>query len=139
MIATGALAPPQYGEKITIDDGFFGKFETRRQFRDLLQQVDSVVDASKGKKIFFGPLMEFLYAREGLSSPSNLPVWWHPGSSYAISREPDISQAWQEHRFDVLIFNKNDRTRFPQALLSEIQSQYEFDNSNRAIDVFYRK
>lgn len=139
MECVGPWAGPGYGQKVEIHDAFFGDFVTRQFFRDVLNEVDVATAHSAGKTIFFGPRMEFLYAREGLSSPTHLPPWWHPGSSYPLSSESEVEQAWEEQHFDVLIFPKYDRTRIPLALLRRIDSEYRFDGSQKAIDIFYRK
>ena len=136
MQTVGPWAGKTYGPKVTIHDHFFGDFTTRREFADLLRETDSVVSGSRGKRIFFGPRMEFLYAREGIASPLHLPVWWHPGSSYAVSHEGIVENAWDGDHFDLLIFAKHDRTRFPARLLEEIQAQYRPDSRWKSIDVF---
>lgn len=139
MQTVGSWAGSHYGQKVEIHDPFFGDFVTRQSFRDLLQEVDAVTSHSPGKKIFFGPRMEFLYARDGLTSPAHLPLCWHPGTSYPFSSELDVENAWEDDHFDILIFAKNDRTRFPEKLLNAMSAEYTFDGSQREIDIFYRK
>ena len=139
MELAGDWAGPLWGEKAEIHDAFFGDFITRQGFKIVLNEVDTVVDQSHGKRIFFGPRMEFLYAREGITSPTHLPVWWHPGSSYSLSAEPDVVKAWEEHHFDVLIFPKYDRTRIPSGIIDKLNTEYAYDGSRRLVDVFYRK
>jgi hypothetical protein len=138
MQTVGPWAGNAYGPKVAIHDHFFGDFTARQAFADLLHETDSVVSQSRGKRIFFGPRMEFLYARESIVSPLHLPVWWHPGSSYAVSHEAIVDKAWDDDHFDVLIFAKHDRTRFPARLLQEIQTRYQPDLRWKSIDVFER-
>lgn len=137
MWVVGPWAGPRYGPKVMIHDRFFGTFQTRQAFAELLQESDAVVSHARGERIFFGPRMEFLYARDRIASPLHLPLWWHPGSSYALSQEPGIDDAWEQAHFDVLIFAKNDRTRYPAQLLNDMKSQYSFDGHWKQIDVFY--
>jgi hypothetical protein len=139
MKAVGPWAGPTYGPLITIHDQFFGDFKARQVFAEILSQVDIVSKSVAGQKIFFGPRMEFLYARNGFVSPAHVPVWWHPGTSYPLSLEPTVDKAWEDDNFDVLIFAKNDRTRFPGILRGFIRMNYIQDMSFKAIDVFYRR
>ena len=62
---------------------------------------------------FFGPRLEFNYAAFHLPSPTGLPAWWHPGTSFARAEEPRLVQAWQNHHFETLIFLKGDYTYYP--------------------------
>ena len=105
-------------------DRFFGDFHNCAPFFSLLAETDQAVAAHPGARVFFGPRMEFLYARERLASPKGLPLWWHPGSSFPLAAVPAILQAWQDDRPDLLIFLKDDRTRMPPALLDAINRDY---------------
>jgi hypothetical protein len=139
MVAVGPWAGRAYGAEVQIHDRFFGDFTARESLVRLLSEVDTVVSRSPGAKVFFGPRMEFLYAREALTSPSRLPIWWHRGSSYPIAAQSQVDQAWEADGFDVLIFAKNDRTRFPPELLSYIDSKYTEDTTRSTIDVYRRR
>lgn len=139
MWLVGPWAGPAYGPEVTIHDSFFGAFETRQAFADLLREVDTVVSHSRDERIFFGPRMEFLYARERIASPLDLPIWWHLGTSYAISQESNVENNWEKDHFELLIFAKGDRTRFPARLLANMDSEYTFDGHWKTIDVFYRR
>ena len=139
MKEVGAWAGSSYGQIDEIHDRFFGNFKTRQAFDDVLRDADLVVARSSGRQIFVGPRLEFLYAREGLRSPAHLPIWWHPGSSYSLSAESQIEKIWEDDRFDVLIFAKHDRTRFPTKLLNYIDTNYTQDPTFNSLDVFYLK
>lgn len=139
MKEVGPWAGKHYGRKIEIHDPFFGDFTTRQAFGLVLQEADVITSHSSGKRIFFGPRMEFLYARDRLTSPSHLPLCWHPGTSYPMALESSVEDAWEKDKFDVLIFNKDDRTRFPEKILNDISAEYTFDGSQKAIDVYYRR
>jgi hypothetical protein len=143
MKGDGPWAGARFGKIVAIDDRFFGHFNTRDSFAEVLREVDGVVSRSQGKRVFFGPRMEFFYAREGLTSPHGLPLWWHPGTSYPLDRQGQIEQNWVDDRFDVLIFAKNDRdlfpgSMFPERLWIEVAKKYRLDPSFTGIDVYYR-
>jgi hypothetical protein len=143
MRSDGPWAGDSYGKTVRIHDRFFGDFNTHASFAALLQEVDGVVANSHQKRIFFGPRMEFLYARENLASPLSLPLWWHPGTSYPLAQEARVERNWLNDNFDVLIFAKNDRNIFPGNLFPStlelaMTTHYKLDPSLDAIDVYYR-
>ena len=105
-------------------DAFFGDFHCCKPFFSILAESDVALAEHPGKSVFFGPRMEFLYARDHIASPRGLPLWWHPGSSYSTSSESDVVRAWQSDRFDRLVFLHHDRTRLPTALLTLIARDY---------------
>jgi hypothetical protein len=137
MIADGAWAGPAYGQKVWLHDKFLGDFRGRQRLAEMLKESDQVVAQAPGERVFFGPQMEFLYARDRLTSPLHLPLWWHPGTSYSESNEGLVESAWLADHFDVLIFAK-DRMLFPKPLLKQIHSRYRLDDSMETIDVFYK-
>lgn len=67
---------------------------------------------------------------------SSKPLWWHPGSSYAIRREKNVIKTFENSHFDVLIFLKNDRTRIPGTLLNYIDSSYHIDRKSDYLDIY---
>ncbi len=105
-------------------DPFFGSFHACPPFFSVLDETDKVVSEAHGTPVFFGPRMEFLYARDRLASPKGLPVWWHPGTSFPVGAEPAIFQAWKGNHFGLLIFLHNDRTRVPPVILDAIERDY---------------
>ena len=124
MQAVGQWASASCGSLITQHDPFFGKFHACAPFFSLLSQVDAVHRQYPHARVFFGPRMEFLYARNHIASPKSLPLWWHPGSSFPEPALPRIASAWKQSNFDLLIFLHNDRTRMPAAILDVIQQNY---------------
>ncbi len=108
-----------------IDDPFFGSFTTCRNLASVLEQTDAAIHAFKPRSVFFGPRMEFLYAREHIASPRGLPLWWHPGSSYPVSAVPEILSAFEADRPQLLIFLRDDRSHMPAALLDRMSREYQ--------------
>lgn len=74
--------------------------------------------------LYCGPRIEFCYADFHLPSPTRMPVWWQPGSSYAISDEPGVSRRFENLKDRYLVFWGKDRTRMPQSVLSYISDCY---------------
>jgi hypothetical protein len=91
----------------------------------MLSEVDSVVDSHPGAHYFFGPRMEFLYARERVPSPRGLPNWWHPNTSFVPKQIPDIRKAWRSDHLDILVFAYNDRTRLPSELVQDVRQYWK--------------
>lgn len=108
----------------TEQDPFFGKFRSCPAFFDVLHATDQAVAASGSKQVFFGPRIEFFYARERLESPRGLPLWWHPGTSYLVKDEKAIVDAWKKDHFGLLILLHNDRTRLPNGIVDAIHRDY---------------
>ena len=107
-----------------IHDPFFGVFTTCRNLGSVLEETDSTIHTLAPQSIFFGPRMEFLYARERLASPRGLPLWWHPGSSYPAQSLPEILAAFEADRPQLLIFLHDDRSHMPTALLDRMSREY---------------
>lgn len=103
---------------------FFGAFTTCRNLASVLEETDAVIHTRDAQSVFFGPRMEFLYARYRLTSPRGLPLWWHPGSSYPLQYEPRILAAFEADRPQLLIFLHDDRSHMPAALLTLISREY---------------
>ena len=80
--------------------------------------------------------MEFLYAREQIQSPEHLPNWWDPGTSYPRSHERAIEAAWEQDKFDLLIFAHGDRDHLPEKILAVIQTRYVLVPGTKTIDVY---
>ncbi len=124
MQAVGPWASASCGPLTAHRDPFFGNFHACASFFSVLAEVDAVHARYPTAHVFFGPRMEFLYARDHIASPRGLPLWWHPGSSFPEAVLPQILQAWNENHFDVLIFLHDDRTRVPAAILQAVQQHY---------------
>lgn len=113
------------GVEARIRDRFFGSFTTCRNLSSVIEETDSAIHTLAPRSVFFGPRMEFLYARERLASPRGLPLWWHPGSSYPLSSLPAILAAFDADRPQVLIFLHDDRSHMPAALLDRMSREYQ--------------
>jgi len=152
--------------KIGNEYPFFESFRSGPAFRQILDDIADIVRDHPGKSIFFGPRLEFAYATFGLASPSNLPVWWHKGTSYSNASEANVAKKWIDHSFDVLVlFDENSYVRssgqifygkggighslrskniynyfFPQEIIDQIDEKYELNFKNyRNLIVGYRK
>ena len=102
----------------------------------VVEQTQKVLEAENPKSVFFGPRMEFLYSQYGIESPIGLPIWWHEGTSYLPSDFVDIRRAFEDRKFDILIFFKNDYTRFPGPLLQFISLNYAKDEAHSQLTLF---
>ena len=109
----------------SIQDPFFGGFTTCRNLASVLAETDAAIHTRNAQSVFFGPRMEFLYARYRLTSPRGLPLWWHPGSSYPLPCERRILAAFEADRPQILIFLHDDRSHMPAALLDLIDREYQ--------------
>ena len=102
----------------------------------VVEQTQKVLEAENPKSVFFGPRMEFLYSQYGIESPIGLPIWWHEGTSYLPSDFVDIRRAFEDRKFDILIFFKNDYTRFPGPLLQFMSLNYAKDEAHSQLTLF---
>ena len=146
MQAVGQWAAAGCGPDTERNVSFFGDFHGCAAFFSVLDKTDSAVLTHPGAHVFFGPRMEFQYARDHLTSPRGLPLWWHPGSSFPEGALPQIVQAWQDNHFDLLVFLHGDRTRVPGAILhlidrdyTEITNPASPSNPDAEIDVYVRR
>ncbi len=111
--------------EVRIHDPFFGPFTTCRNLASMLEETDAAIHTLTPHSVFFGPRMEFLYARYRLVSPRGLPLWWHPGSSYPLQYEPQILAAFAADHPQLLIFLHDDRSHMPAALLAHMSHEYQ--------------
>ena len=147
MQAVGVWGRDSCGVQIERKDQFFGDFSGCAGFFNVLSETDAALAQHPSQHVFFGPRMEFLYARDKIKSPPGLPLWWHPGSSYPERDTTEIVQAWEADQFDLLLFPHNDRTRVPQKIMDDIAQKYrELPPSADAdrepeshVDVFLRR
>ena len=112
------------GAEATTIDPFFGAFTSCRNLLSVLDETDTALRTANPPSAFFGPRMEFLYAREHLASPRGLPLWWHPGSSYPLDAVPQIVQAFDQDRPAMLIFLHDDRSYLPEPLVEHMDRDY---------------
>jgi hypothetical protein len=102
----------------------------------VVEQTQKVLEAENPKSVFFGPRMEFLYSQFEIKSPIGLPIWWHEGTSYLASDFSAINRTFEQQKFDILIFFKNDYTRFPGSLLQFISLNYTKDEAHSQLTLF---
>jgi hypothetical protein len=122
MKSVGPWATAIAGPHSLHYDPFFGPFYGRREFWSMLQEMDGDLSGVPHTNIFFGPRLEFEYARAGIPSPRNMPIWWHPGSSYPSTDESKFVDVAKQDRFSRLLFF--DTMRFPQNLRRYWWSHY---------------
>jgi hypothetical protein len=119
---------------------FFPGFTGSRRFPSVLEQVGRVVQANPGRKLYFGPRMNFCYAVFKVDPPrALLPMWWFPGSSFERAKEGEILKRWQAEQFDVVVFLGRDATYYSPQFLKLIVSNYAGDTQFSELSVFYRK
>lgn len=107
-----------------IAGGYFDGMHVGQRFARVLDEIHRLKLASSGKSLFFGPRLEFGYRVTGTPSPSGMPLWWHPGTSYGLLEEGEIAHIFTEGRFDTLIFLGRDRTRMPAQVMHSIEEHY---------------
>ncbi len=117
---------------------FFRDLRASARFQTVVAQVDESLK-SNPKPVFFGPRMEFAYAAFGLPSPTHLPVWWHPGTSFAAKREPELLDAWRAKRFATLIFLKDDFIYYSPRFRRMIDRLYFRDDSRSELTIFHAR
>lgn len=138
MINVGEWATNDCGPRILFHDSFFGTFHNCAVLPEILHTVDSTIAANPSSRVFFGPRLEFLYARDRISSPRQLPLWWHPGSSYPIKDQANIIHDFDLDHFDLLIFLKTDRTGMPKPLLHDIASNFHQIQGTDQLEIYHR-
>lgn len=138
MNGVGEWASDDCGPRILFHDSFFGTFHNCAALPEILHEVDATIAANPSSRFFFGPRLEFLYARERISSPRQLPLWWHPGSSYPINDQGNIIHAFDVDHFDLLIFFKADRTGMPNSVLNDIALNFHQVQSTDQLEIYHR-
>lgn len=121
-----------------VTSGFLKNMRISSSLVDVERDIDLARSNNTGP-FFFGPRLEFNYAALRLPSPTGLPAWWHPGTSFARAEEPRLIQAWQDHRFKTLVFLKGDYTYYPPALLDAIHTLYQQDDRYPSLTVYHRR
>jgi hypothetical protein len=121
------------------DNPVFRGLRTGPRFQTVLAQIKQVLDGPNSHNVFFGPRMEFGYAAFNRPSPTGLPLWWHPGSSFGLADEQRILQEWKSKNFDCLVFLKHDFTRYSPELMKILHADYTFVESASELTVLYRK
>jgi hypothetical protein len=102
------------------------------------QQIAQVMSSNPGST-FFGPRIDFNYPVQGVPAPGHFPAWWHPGTAFGREQVPQFVQVWKDHRFQTLIFLKDDYTMFPPELMAAIANGYLRDDRYPDITVYHRR
>ena len=127
------------GATETIQTGFFQGLHSGPRLPRVLGQLERALSKYPSNKVFFGPRIEFSYAVFLREPPRGLPVWWDPGTSFALSDLPAISHSLEASDLDLMIFLKNDCTRMPiQPLRHKLQS-YDHVVEFSELDVYVRR
>jgi hypothetical protein len=116
--------------------GYFEGLKTGPWFAVVTDEMSRAVNLVEGRPVFFGPRLEFGYRYVNLRSPSKMPLWWHPGSSYSLLDQEKIVRQFVDLDFKLLVFSKGDRTRMPPELVYWIEQNYERVEGFQAIDVY---
>jgi hypothetical protein len=119
--------------------GFFQGLRSGERLKQTYAEVDAIVSESKGKRMFFGPRMEWAYAAFRLPSPRGFPPIWDPGTIFPRADEAKAIAAFFEIRNDVLVFLKNDMTYYPPELIEGIKAAYAEDQSASELTVYRLK
>lgn len=138
---TRDVGPGMYWEPVLshrVADGYFQGLQTGNALVGVLGGMERVRAAYPGKRLFFGPRLEFGYAVLRVPSPYGMPLWWHPGSSYALPDEPRVAQAFAANRFDVLVFLGDDRRRLARAVLDRVARDYRQVGTDGQLEVYER-
>ena len=122
-----------------IESGYFSGLQTGNNFKNLLLEINSVKNNAQFKKYFFGPRIEFGYMVIKVRSPLGMPLWFHPGTSYALNDELRVIEAFKKSEFDVLVFARGDRTRMPAGIIDHIQNNFYLEKAYEFIDVYTKK
>jgi hypothetical protein len=122
-----------------IATGYFAGMHVGARMDRVLGELDQLHHADPHGTMFFGPRLEFGYRVTGVPSPRGMPLWWHPGSSYAIADEGRVVRTFIDRRFDTLVFLGDDRTRMPQALLVYIDAHYARVPAAGELQIFRRR
>jgi hypothetical protein len=122
---------------IKIDSGYFNGLNITPKFKNINEELRFII--SKGDKLFFGPRMEWAYAQFNLKSPSKMPLWWHPGSSFSLNDTNSIFVNFKENNFNKLVFLKDDKTRIPLSIVKHIDNEdFYFKKKTKYLDIYYK-
>jgi hypothetical protein len=104
----------------------------------VIAEIENVKKIQPNAIIFFGPRIEFGYTLTNTSSPTGLPLWWHPGTSYSLKDEGNVINEFKNKNFDIIVFLKDDRTRLPQVILTYIDSSYRKSEKYDSLDLYMK-
>jgi hypothetical protein len=121
-----------------IHDQLFSTMISTSLLLQVQQETHRAVALYPGP-VFFGPRLEFEYADTRLPSPTQWPVYFQPGTSFAASDQARLTKVWQDKHFQTLIFFGDDRTCYPEELIRVIASEYVMEPGFQSIQVYKRR
>jgi hypothetical protein len=74
--------------------------------------------------VFFGPALEFGYAAHGYVPPTGLPIWWHPGTSYAREQSGEIATRFVANAPAIAVFLLDDWQGMPSQIYAHLRAHY---------------
>lgn len=122
-----------------IRTGYFNGLHTGATFENILKEINTAISSTNESSIFFGPRIEFAYMSRKIDSPKGMPLWFHPGTSYANFDEEKVAIVFEELQLKTLIFAKNDRSRMSKKILDYIEQNYLKLDDYKFIDVYLKK
>ena len=143
LIGSGLFfEPPETIQKLNANS-FFRDLYAGPRLRRVLEEIQEATEKENREndpapRIFFGPRINFGYAAFGISPPKGLPVFWHPGVSYSLKKEPEIVNSFHEDKFDLCVFLKDDFTYMPQGVMQILSMEFE-KVQGRELTLFRRK
>lgn len=137
---------------VTIKDiYFFENFMVSPSAKSVMLEARSVLIENYGDErnwtnspVYFGPRIEFAYAVFGITSPVNMPIWWHPNNSYPPEYEAEYVGAFIDYGFENAIFMKQPGGRdpdygfLPEGIISELETNYNRTDYSTIV-VFHTK
>jgi len=130
-----------------VDNGLLKNMRVSSRMIEVEREVKLALDTNPGP-YYFGARLDFNYAMFGLRSPDQFPAWWHPGTSFPLSKQTHLIQVWEDHRFQTLIFLKPTfrldpepvgYTYYPQEFLDAIDRGYTSDERYPEIVIYQRR
>jgi len=124
-----------------LSGDFFQRFCGSPIFTELHRELANTIPlfTETRRSVWFGPRLVWAYADFGLPSPINQPLIWEKGVLYASQEEDALIQDWEQKKFDVLIFFRDDTVYLPKKLLAFIKENYFLFQRKNFITVYYRK
>lgn len=117
---------------------FFKGLLAGDRLHETYKQVEELLQKEPNSSVMFGPRMQWAYAAFRRQSPQNLPVWWHPGVSFAPDNEGLYVSRIMDRKFDLIILFKNDATYFSQYFIQRLAQNYIVDQSYSQLTVLRR-
>ena len=109
---------------VRVTDYFKGCMESP-SFNETLMEISEIKRKNPDSYFFFGPRLEFSYCAFRCESPTDMPLYWHKGSSYKTSNEQEIISSWFEKKFDIIIILKDDFMHLPLQIVDHLEKDYD--------------